>query len=146
MTQLACQGDIAEQLIASGWLPELKQGRGAKEVRLGDEIVVATGLRGVEHLGNDGQPRRGRAGYPHRVVNGEFCSRQGARIVRGSGQLYGPACCLDDLGTREAVRSVPHRTGQRCEHPGLQGQRAVRRLQLLRGLAEKAEQLDVLRA
>ena len=130
MTQLACQGDIGEQLITSGRLAQLKQGRGPKKVRLGGEIVVAAGLGGVEHLGNDGQPRRGSAGRPHRIVNGELCPCQGTGVVGGGGQRHGPVRDLDDLGTRQPVRSVPHRAGQRREHPGLGGQWAVGRRQL----------------
>ena len=146
MAQIPGQGHVGKQLFPAGRLSEFQQRSSAQEVCFCHEIVVAAGLRGVEHLGDDGQPTCRGARRPHRVVNRELCCRQGAGIVRGGRQLHGPVRRFDDLGTWQAVRSVPQRAGQCRDHPGLQGQRAARRFQLLRGLTEKVEQLGVLRS
>ena len=64
----------------------------------------------------------GRAGYPHRVVNGELRRRQRAAYRPAAAASSTARCAvLDDLGTGQAVRSVPHRRGPARRAPGTAG-------------------------
>jgi hypothetical protein len=144
--QVAGQGDVAEQRVPAFRVAEFQQRRGAQQVRLGREIVVAARPSRIEHPGDDGQPAGRRPRDPHRVVHRQPGGGQGARVVRGGRQPHGPVRGLADLGAGYRVRSVPERTGLRREHPGLQGQRAARCFEPPRGLAEQAEQFGVLRS
>ena len=113
---------------------------------LGDEIGVAAGCRGGQHVRDDRQPPRRTAGYPHRVLQCEFRDGNRVRVTRGVGQSHGPLRCPDRLGIRRVGRPVPHLARLAGGHLRPQRQRAVAGGQPRGRGAEHLQDLDARRA